>query len=266
MLAEAAVERLFGETGEIVARFDGSDLVGSRYLRPFTDLPLDATGERVRRRRLRVDDRRFGHGPHGAHVRRGRLERRARRGPAGPESRRRRRQVRRDRAPTHRHVREGRRPHADRRPRRAWAPRARGAVRALLPTLLALRHAPHLLGQDVVVRAHLRAAWRDGPRERAHRLASRAHQARALRQLARDERRLGAVARPVLGHAVAGVALLGPPRHLHRQRRRAVAARGPRPDRARPASPVCRRGDLPVSGRRLRAGRAPAAARDRHVV
>ncbi len=47
VLAEAAVERLFGETGEIVARFAGSDLVGWRYLRPFTDLPLDATGERV---------------------------------------------------------------------------------------------------------------------------------------------------------------------------------------------------------------------------
>ena len=47
VLAEAAVERLFGETGQVVARFRGPELVGWRYQRPFTDLPLDATGERV---------------------------------------------------------------------------------------------------------------------------------------------------------------------------------------------------------------------------
>ena len=40
-----------------------------------------------------------------------------------------------------------------------------------------------------------------------HRLAPRAHQARPLRQVARGQRRLGAVARPLLGHAAAHLAL-----------------------------------------------------------
>ena len=40
----------------------------------------------------------------------------------------------------------------------------------------------------------------------------RAHQARALRQLAGEQRRLGAVARALLGHAAAGLALRGRPR------------------------------------------------------
>ncbi len=48
VLAEDAVVRLFGEgTGDVVARFTGQALVGWRYQRPFTDLPLDSTGERV---------------------------------------------------------------------------------------------------------------------------------------------------------------------------------------------------------------------------
>ncbi len=53
-----------------------------------------------------------------------------------------------------------------RRPRGTRAARARAALRAQLPPLLALRHAAHLLGQDVVVRAHLRAARRAAARER----------------------------------------------------------------------------------------------------
>ena len=42
----------------------------------------------------------------------------------------------------------------------------RGGLRAQLPPLLALRHAAHLLGQDVVVRPHVRAARRAAARER----------------------------------------------------------------------------------------------------
>ena len=47
-----------------------------------------------------------------------------------------------------------------RRPRRPRPARARAALRAQLPPLLALRHPAHLLGQDVVVRPHVRPARR----------------------------------------------------------------------------------------------------------
>ena len=47
-------------------------------------------------------------------------------------------------------------------------------------------------GADVV-RSHVRAQRRAPPRERDNRLAPRLHQARALRRLAREQRRLGAV-------------------------------------------------------------------------
>ncbi len=46
-----------------------------------------------------------------------------------------------------------------------------------------------------MVRAHLREQGRAAPRERDDRLAPRAHQARAVRRLAREQRRLGAVSR-----------------------------------------------------------------------
>ena len=80
--------------------------------------------------------------------------------------------------------------------------------------------------------------------------------------MARGQRRLGAVARPLLGHAAAGVAL----RRVRHDtcigsRGRAVAARRARPDRPRPAPPLRRRGHLPLPGRRAagtgRAGSPP---------
>ena len=87
------------------------------------------------------------------------------------------------RPPVDRPVRQGRRRRHHRRPRAAAACScAERAVRAQLPALLALRHAAHLLGQDVVVRPHVRAARATCCAERAHRLAPRAHQARPLRQ------------------------------------------------------------------------------------
>ena len=67
-----------------------------------------------------------------------------------------------------------------------------GRVRARLPALLALRHAADLLRQDELVRAHDRAPRRAARRQRDDRLAPGAHQARALRQVAREQRRLGA--------------------------------------------------------------------------
>ena len=57
------------------------------------------------------------------------------------------------------------------------------------------------------------------------RLVPRPHQARALRQVAREQRGLGAVARALLGHAAADLALRGRgPRGLRRLARRAARA------------------------------------------
>ena len=83
---------------------------------------------------------------------------------------------------------------------------------ARLPALLALRHAAALLRQAVLVHPHLAAARPAAGRQRDGRLAPGAHQARALRQLAGEQRRLGDLARALLGHAAAGLALRGRPR------------------------------------------------------
>ena len=85
-----------------------SDLVGWRYQRPFTDLPLDDSAAARRRGRLRVEHRRLWHGAHRAGVRRGRRERRPRRGSPGAQPGRRRRRVRPHGPAAHRRVREGR--------------------------------------------------------------------------------------------------------------------------------------------------------------
>ena len=115
------------------------------------------TGPAGRGGRLRQHRRRLGHRPPRAGVRRGRRRRRPGRGAAGAEPGRRRRRLR---------------PHACRRSPGRFVKDAdrdiiadlaargllvgRGAVRAQLPPLLALRHPAHLLGQDVVVRPHVR--------------------------------------------------------------------------------------------------------------
>ena len=80
-------------------------------------------------------------------------------------------------------------------------------VRALLSALLALPHAADLLRQAVLVHRHQPDQGPAARRQRDRQLAPRPRQARPLRQLARGQRRLGAVARALLGHAAAGVAL-----------------------------------------------------------
>ena len=78
---------------------------------------------------------------------------------------------------------------------------------ALLSALLALRHAAALLRQAVLVHRHQPDQGSPAGRQRDRQLAPRARQARAVWQLAGEQRRLGAVARALLGHAAAGVAL-----------------------------------------------------------
>ena len=95
-------------------------------------------------------------------------------------------------------------------------------------------------------------------RERVDRLVPVPHQARALRQVAREQRRLGAVARALLGHAAARVALRGL-RHVRCigsiAELRELAGGVPRADLHRP---VHRRRHFPlprVRGRRCAASR-----------
>ena len=144
---------------------------------------------------------------------------------------------------------QGGRPRHRRGPALARAAAARRDLPARLPALLALRHAAALLRQAVVVRRHVEGARPPAGRQRDRRLAPRAHQARALRALAREQRRLGDLARALLGHAAAGVAVRERPRGVHR-------ARSPSWRRSRASRSRTRTG--PTSTRRR--GTAPTAA------
>ena len=95
------------------------------------------------------------------------------------------------------------------------------AVRAHLPALLALPHRAALLRAAVLVHPDHRGQGPAAGGERAHRLVPGDDQARPVRRLAGQQRRLGAVPRPLLGHPAAGLALPGRPRHLRRLARRA---------------------------------------------
>ncbi len=239
-------------------------------------LPAPVRAPRARRRqgrlagggsRLRHRRRRLGHRPHRSRLRRGRRPGRPRREPAGPQPRRCRCHVRPPGAAVERPLRQGRRPRDHRRPARPGPARGRASLRAQLPPLLAMRHAAHLLGQDVVVRPHRGEAGRPARPERDDRLVPRAHQARPVRALARGQHRLGAVARPLLGIATADLAVPRlRPRHVRGVGGRAVRARRARPDRPRPAPALRRRGDLDVRPRRLRGHRPPPAAGARRLV
>ena len=109
-----------------------------------------------------------------------------------------------------RHVLQGRRRAADGRPEGPRAALPEGARGAQLPALLALRHAALLLpGAGLVHRDHgHQAAHARAQRPRALGPARRRH--RALRRVAREQRRLEHLARPLLGDAAAVLGLLGP--------------------------------------------------------
>ena len=157
---------------------------------------------------------------------------------------------------------QGRRPRPDRGPARARPAAALGDVPARLPALLALRHAADLLRQAVLVHPHLGAARPPAGRQRDGRLVPAAHQARPLRQVAGEQRRLGDLARALLGHAAARLALRERPRRGARLARRGAGALGPRA--ARPAPALRRRAHLAVRGVRRRD--APRARGDRRLV
>ena len=210
------------------------------------------------RRRLRHPRGRHGDRPPGAGVRR--------RGPGGRQGQRlaglaagrRRRPVHGSRAGVRaRRLRQGR-GSADRRgPARARHPRQGRGLRARVPLLLAVLDAAPVLRAARLVRPH---HGREGPLARGERIRAmgpRAHPRRPVRQLAREQRRLGAVARALLGHAAADLAVRERPRDRGRFAHGARRARRPRRHRRRSASTGDRRGDDPLS---YRAGRRPRAS------
>ncbi len=264
-------------SAEIIDRIPGSELVGRRYRGPIFELadggPADAfrvlAGDFVT-----TEDGTglvhiapaFGEDDYAVAAANGLFDPTRARHPLQPG--RARRQVRPPRRRLRGPLRQGPRghPRADRRPRAPRPALPRAGLRARLPALLALRHAAPLLRQVELVHRHLAGARAAARQQRADRLAPRAHQARALRQMAGEQRRLGALARPLLGHAAADLGVrrrgLRRPllRRLGRRAARARRRRGPR----RPPPPLHRRGC-----RRLRALRrrdAPGRVGDRHLV
>ena len=213
-------------------------------------------------RRLRLRGRRHRGGPHGRGLRRGRLPARDRQRAHHPQSGQAGRHVRRAHRPVLRHARPDRGRAHRRGPPRVRAPLQGRRDGALLPALLALRHAADLLRQDELVRAHDRGEGRAARRQRLDRLAPGAHQDRPLRQVAREQRRLGAVARALLGHAAARLEVRQGPSRLRRLARRDRRARRHAARGRAPA--VHRRGGPEVRG--LRRRHAPGARPDRRLV
>ena len=217
------------------------------------------------RRRLRDDDRRHRHRPHRPRLRRGGHGGRARQRPPGRQRRRHRGPLRGRGDAVGRAVRQGRRPGHHRRPQGARPAARRRGVRAQLPVLLALRHAPAQLLQADVVRPHDGDQGPAPRRQRRRRLAPRAHQDRALRRVAGEQRRLGPGPRPLLGHAAARLALRGGAHALRGVDRRA-ARDGGRAGAGRPrAAPALRRRRRPALPR-VRRRDAPRGRGHRRLV
>ena len=213
-------------------------------------------------RRLRQRRGRHRHRPHRDRVRRGGLPARGRAGPERRQPRPARRHLRRADRPVRRALGQGRRRRPDRGPARARPAAAGGDAAARLPALLALRDAAPLLRQAVVVHPHVGDARPPARRQRDRHLAPAAHQARALRQVAREQRRLGDLARALLGHAAAGLALRERPRRGGRLVRGGRGALGQAA--ARPAPAVRRRAHVGV--RRVRRRDAPRPGGHRRLV
>ena len=108
-------------------------------------------------------------------------------------------------------------------------------ARPRVSPVLAVRHAADLHREELLVRADDRGQGPAARGERGGRLVPGPHQARPLRRLAPEQRRLGALARTLLGHPVADLAVRAGTRHGDRIVDRALRARGPRRHRARPA-------------------------------
>ena len=206
-----------------------------RYEPPFPFIPRRGLRRARPHRaagRLRQRRRRHRARAHRDRVRRGRLPPRRAVRPGRRQPGAAGRHLRRAHRPLRRALREGRRPGPDRRPR------ARGPLSAApRSTSTPIRTAGAATRRCSTTRrragtsARRRGATSCCAANEADRVVPVPHQARALRQVAREQRRLGAVARALLGHAAAGLALRAGPRPLRRLARRAArAGRRPSPE------------------------------------
>src|SRR5439155_3491408 len=108
-----------------------------------------------------------------------------------------------------------------------WPPLSRGGDDAQLSLLLAVRHGASLLRLEDLVPRHDPLSRQDARGESQSRLASQGYRRAPVRELAREQRGLGAVPEPVLGHAAADLALRGlRGRPLRREHRRAQGRAG----------------------------------------
>ena len=266
ILAEPLVEKVLGEGAEVVDRFPGADLVGRRYRGPVFELadggPADAfrvlAGDFVT-----TEDGTglvhiapaFGEDDYAVAAANGIFDPTDARHPLQPG------RPRRHLRPTRVSGFEGRfvkdpevTARADRRPRAPRPALPRAGLRARLPALLALRHAAPLLRQVELVRRHLAGPRAAARQQREDRLAPRAHQARPLRQMAGEQRRLGALPRPLLGHAAADLGVRR--RGLRRPLLRRLGRRAARARRAARSPTTC---TAPTSTRSRSTASAAAA-------
>ena len=215
-------------------------------------------------RRVRHGGRWIGPGAHGAGIRRRRLRRGAGAWPgAGTAGGGRRHLPRHDLARDRGQARHGGRDEQPHHPSTQGNRAAAGRPRLLRPhlsPLLALQQQADLLRARLVVRAHVGGEAADAGAQRAGELAPARDGDGPVRRVAREQRGLGALARPLLGHAAPGVGVGSRPvaRRGDRELRRAREEGGPRAaGRLRPAQAVHRRVHLAGTGRRHDAPRRP---------
>ena len=208
MLARELVEAVLGKQAVVEAEFPRRRAAGPR-VRGAVPLPGARQARLVRhRRRLRHDQRRYRHRAHRAGLRRRGHARGARERPADRERGR----------PARSLHRRGRRPgrgRSSRTPTPPSSPTSRSVAFCSAPS--AYTHSyPFCWRCDTPLLYYAKSTWfvrttavKDAApaSQRGRHVVSRAHQARALRRLAREQHRLGALARPLLGHAAAHLAL-----------------------------------------------------------
>ncbi len=217
-----------------------------------------------RRRGVRVGRGWQRRGAHGAGVRRRRFRGGEAARPLVAAAGGRSRAVPRGSAGGRREVREGGRRRDHRGAEAARRALESGHDRALVSALLALRHAALYYARKSYFVRTTGFRDRDARAQRARRLASARGRPRPVRRVAREQHRLGDLARPLLGHAAAdlGVRARRRPRRSDRQLRRSSPSAGER--RCPPTSIRTSRTSTSTRGRaRTRSAAARCAARRR---
>ena len=209
VVAQDLMTTVFGEHATATATFPGTALLGLHYERPFTDVPIPEgvdTQYVVGADYVTTED---GTGLVHQSPGFGEIDRQVARenglptlNPVGPDGRF---------MPVvswlaGQHVRDTN--HEVQ--RRARAPRHSHPslqLHPLIAALLALWNRAHLLGEAQLVRGDQPVQGEAPQRELEHRLAPPVHSRRSDGRMARQQRRLGALARSLLGHAAADLAL-----------------------------------------------------------